>query len=73
VQLGTSFTNAVAYFSGEELWGIVWLISLLADFTIGFTRTRVGILRDTGKALDFLVYVGIVAIFLWKMGFTVIG
>ena len=64
VQLGSSFTDAVAYFSGEEAWGIIWLCSLLADFTIGFTRTRVQILRDAGKALDFLVYAGIVLIFL---------
>jgi hypothetical protein len=70
-QLGTSFTDAVAYFSSEEVWGIVWLISLLADFTIGFTRTRVHILRDIQKALDFAVYAGIVLIFLWKMGFIV--
>lgn len=71
VQLGTSFTDAVAYFSGEDTWGIIWLCSLLADFTIGFTRTRVHILRNAGKVLDFLVYAGIVLIFLWKMGFIV--
>jgi energy-coupling factor transporter transmembrane protein EcfT len=71
VQLGTSFTDAVAYFSGEEAWGIIWLCSLLADFTIGFTRTRVHVLRNAGKVLDFFVYAGIVLVFLWKMGFRI--
>jgi hypothetical protein len=68
---GTSFTDGVAYFSGEELLGQLWLASLIADFTIGFTRTRVGILRNIQQVLDFAVYAGIVVIFLWKMGFIV--
>jgi hypothetical protein len=66
--LGTSFTNAVAYFSGEELWGQLWLCSLVAEFTIGFTRTRIKILRNVLHLLDLAVYVGIIIIFLWKMG-----
>jgi hypothetical protein len=55
------------------MWGTIWLISLLADLTIGFTRTRVHALRNTARGLDFLVYAGIVFIFLWKMGFVVMG
>jgi hypothetical protein len=66
--LGTSFSSAVAYFCGEELWGQLWLCSLVAEFTIGFTRTRIKILGNVLHLLDLAVYVGIITIFLWKMG-----
>jgi hypothetical protein len=61
----------VAYFSGEELWGQLWLCSLVAEFTIGFSRTRGKILRNVLHVLDLAVYSGIFIIFLWKMGIIV--
>jgi hypothetical protein len=71
VRLGVSFTGGVTHFSGEvtDIFGQVWLCSTIADFTVGFSRTKIQKLLDAQWLLDFVVYAGIVYIFLWEMGF----
>jgi hypothetical protein len=70
VRLANSFTESVEYFSGHESLGQFWLCSLIAQYTIGFTRTRVTILRSVLQLVDVVSYVGIFSVFMWKMGFV---